>query len=92
MRQVKARLLKYNELFKDDDSDEQVQKPPNLPPSLPPSAKLGMPKPPTTTATSTGKKRQSKWGKVSTNESQMISNDSENVQQRSQATDQNLKI
>ena len=82
MRKVKARLLKFNQLLEDDDSDknEEVKKP--MPP-IPPK--------PHSTATSSAptKKRQSKWGKTSSSEPSPIQVPEQSMQVK-QASKPNL--
>lgn len=69
MRQVRARLLKLNNLYGDNDSDDEV--PPPQPP--PPQIKPPEPQPPpSATLPKRFGKRESKWGKTSSAESNLL--------------------
>jgi hypothetical protein len=62
MRKVRARLLKFNDLIDDDEKDDP--KPPPPPVRPPPQ--------PTSGTTAPKARKESKWGKISSNEPSLI--------------------
>jgi hypothetical protein len=82
MRQVRTRLLKFNNLEDSSESDQEVKK---MPPP-PPNSASGAPPAPIQAA----KKKESKWGKVSSSEPTFMP--SNNAPPSKPAENQNLSL